>query len=360
MAMRRCERVPEPRFSYASLTRALPLAALCSLSVIGACSSAEGTDSDGSSVSGESGASSLEGSTTNGESESSEASETTTTDSTTTDTTDTGSNDCGPATDPTCAADGGYVDAATVQAWIDEGPLVVLDGRSTGEYAAGHLPGAVNVDPASVRATIDGVSGQVADDTTLSTVFATAGVDPQTPVVVYGANIETGSARLVWTLKYAGHGAPVYLLDGGFASWSDEGRPTNTDPGPGPLSDYPLQKQLNLRVDGSWVFENLADTSVTLVDARSSAEYQGGHIPGAIHVDWNANVGSAGLFLAAADLLELYMNPPDAQILVVYCATGSRASVAWVVLRALGFDDVRLYDGSWSEWSANSAWPTEP
>jgi thiosulfate/3-mercaptopyruvate sulfurtransferase len=274
-------------------------------------------------------------------------------------TTDTGGTTCALPTTPECAADGGYVAGEVVDGWLGEAPLTVIDTRSEAEFGAGHLPGAVNFDAASVRATVDGIAGQVADDATLSDVFSAGGVDLDTPVVVYGSEIETGAARVVWTLKYAGHRAPVYLLDGGFAAWSDAGRATESGTETPSATDFVVTPDAALRVDGAWVFDRLDDSQVTLVDVRSDTEYAAGHVPGALSVDWTTNVGPEGLFLAAPELLALYDMPAESQTLVVYCVSGSRASVGWVVLRALGFDDVRIYDGSWTEWSMNSAWPVE-
>ena len=259
-----------------------------------------------------------------------------------------------------CPPSGGYVDVDTLELWVDTDSVQIVDVRDASEYDAGHVPGAVRLDAGALRATVDGVSGQVADDASLQSVFAAAGLDPARPVVVYDASITTDPARVVWTLAYAGHQAPVYLLDGGYAAWAAAGAEVESAANDAPLPDYALAKALELRVDGAWVFDHLDDASVTLIDARSDAEFTAGHIPGALSVDWTSNVDGSGLFKAATDLLSLYADPDPGQTLVVYCVTGSRASVGWVVLRALGFDDVRLYDGSWTEWSANTAWPVEP
>lgn len=265
--------------------------------------------------------------------------------------------DCATADLPDCPPSPGAVSTELAEQWLIAGSAVALDVRGADAFEIEHVAGATVVDAAELRATVDGVSGQVAPPLEAQLVFEAAGLEPSDPIVMYGAANDTATARVVWTLAYYGHTGKVWMLDGGLATWTEQGRATEAGAAGQTDSAYPPGLVEELRVDAQWVRDHLDDASVTLVDARSAKEFDGGHIPGAVSVDWVRNLGSNGLFLPVADLAELYGEPPMAETLVVYCQTGSRASIDWLALRMLGYPDVRIYDGSWSEWSAD---PTNP
>lgn len=111
------------------------------------------------------------------------------------------------------------------------------------------------------------------------------------------------------------------------------------------------------RVDAEWVRARLSDPRTVLIDARSGSEFASGHIPGATNVDWAQTV-AAGRFRARETLRALHPVHQGGQTWIAYCQTGSRASVTWVALTALGYHP-QLYDGSWEEWSALDL-PREP
>lgn len=234
----------------------------------------------------------------------------------------------------------------------------LVDARSAQAFASGHIPAALSVDVAQLRATVDGVGGQVPPAAEVAQAFSAAGVTRELPVVVYADASDLSAARLLWTLEYMGH-RDVSLLDGGYTAFVDAGMPAEGGESEAVASAYPDDAlDHERRVDAAWVLDRLQEPGVTLIDARSAAEYGAGHIPGARNIDWQQNV-AGGQLLPRAELLALYADIPRDGIVVAYCQTGSRASMAYFVLRHLGFPDVRLYDGSMADWTSDPARPLE-
>ena len=255
------------------------------------------------------------------------------------------------------ALDGCPLARAVSVAWLvqalERDDVQVVDAR-VGAFPGGHIPGALPLSPYTLAETVEGIDFQIIGAETAASVIGAIGLHVGSVAVVYGAAPEFDPARVVWALEYLGH-PDVRYLDGGFAAWQAAGAEIAPgDPIASGTTDYPVEVNDDLRVTGAWILDQLGDppyagSAIQIVDARSPAEYAMGFIPTAVHRQWTINL-DGGLLLPRSDLERLYADLDKTRTTVVYCLAGWRASVAWMVLSGLGFEDVRVYDGSWLEW----------
>lgn len=275
-------------------------------------------------------------------------------------------SDCEGLSAEQCAQpDGGVPDAGTpvesglvvdvdwLQARLGDPEVQLIDTRGSG-YEAARIPGAIHLRPGELATTVDGVPSQVMPPMEAQPVLRAAGLKNEVTAVVYGGAPEYDPSRIVWALLYYGH-ADVRYLDGGYAAWLDAEGAIDTDlPSTAPTEYTIVGVNEDLRVTGDWVLSQLGDEpydmpAIQLVDARSDGEYGTGHIPSARSVNWTRNLDS-GFLLPKTELDPLYEGMDPTKTTVSYCVSGQRGSFAWLTLTALGFEDVRLYDGSWNEW----------
>jgi len=241
-------------------------------------------------------------------------------------------------------------------------PQVVFVGDEAA-FARAHIPGAGCLDYAGLNHARPPAPGLLPPMAVLSTVLGEAGIEPQRPVVAYDDSGGGRASRLVWTLNALGHWDAA-ILDGGLHAWIRSGQATASGwPAQSSTRPYPAElRNPEVVADRGYIEAHLNDPAVCILDARTPAEYsgvdvraaRGGHIPGAINLDWadNRDPDDGFRLRPAAALEALYRQhgvTPDKEI-ITHCQTHHRSSLSYVVLRHLGFDHVRGYDGSWSEW----------
>ena len=244
--------------------------------------------------------------------------------------------------------------------------IAVIDVRMGAPvYDAGHIPGAVHsdYDKAGWRVSRNGVL-QPPNKAELEKLIGETGIDEDSHVIVVPAGVSAtdfgAAARVYWTLKVAGHPA-VSILDGGFAAWQAAAYPVDT------RKTVPTPKIFTSRFDeGVFAQLNAVENNAhaTLVDARPVSYFDGkekaavskayGHIPGAINLDSASFYDPATNRLRPKNELARIAAKLPAGPVVTYCNTGHWAATDWFVLSVvLGRPDVRLYDGSMVEWTAD-------
>lgn len=197
---------------------------------------------------------------------------------------------------------------------LSDKALRIVDARPAGDYAAGHIEGAISI-PVEDTFNPTGPKQMAGPSDQLRRLFAERGIGTDTRVVVYDAGKETKAARVFWTLEYLGHDN-VSVLDGGFKKWQKEGRQVSTTETKAAPADFTvnLKPQLNATKDD--VLNVLNKPGVAIVDARSPEEYRGedlrtkrgGRVPGAVNIDWRTlfTGDDAPVLKSPAELKKMY------------------------------------------------------
>ncbi|EJN61324.1 sulfurtransferase [Halogranum rubrum] len=242
--------------------------------------------------------------------------------------------------------------------------LVEADKEYDDAYAESHAPNAVGL--RWDEDLQDETQRDLLKRDEFAAVMGEHGITEDTTVVLYGDESNQWAAYTYWQFKYYGHD-DVYLMDGGRPYWLEHDYPTTTDEPEFTEREYtPEGPYDNIRIYRREVEDSRE--RVPMVDVRSGEEFRGekiapegsdetaqraGHIPGATNVTWKENYDDDGTFKSADELRELYdeYGIDGTSEVITYCRIGERSSLTWVALHELqGFDDVRNYDGSWTEW----------
>lgn len=232
--------------------------------------------------------------------------------------------------------------------------LRLLDARPFDSYTAGHIPGAVQVDLEGLTYQVDGVDGMLLPPELFAGRMGRLGVDQDHAVVIYDDNWGLPAARILWSLARYGH-SNVAVLDGGWDRWQAEGRSSASEPFEPPAAQFFVRLDDEHIAHHAWLQRQMDRPDLVLVDTRAPGEYFQGHLPGAICWDWinGLPLGSWDTMRPAEELRAEFTNlgiTPDKEI-VAYCLSGVRAAHTYLLLRSLGYPRVRVYDGSWLEWS---------
>jgi len=269
------------------------------------------------------------------------------------------------------------VDADWVQAHLNDSNVRLIEvDVDTKAYEQAHIPGAVGFN--WQKELQDQVVRSPLDKAHLEDLLSSAGVSNDTAVVLYGDNNNWFAAWALWILKYYGH-KDVRLLDGGRVKWLADKREISTEVPSYARTNYKAGEPNNdIRAFRDQILSSLGKEGFTLVDVRSPAEFsgellapanlpqegaqRGGHIPSAANIPWASVVREDGTFKSADELRAIYGGKgvtADKDV-VAYCRIGERSSHTWFVLNyLLGYNNVRNYDGSWTEWGSLIGAPIE-
>jgi thiosulfate/3-mercaptopyruvate sulfurtransferase len=259
----------------------------------------------------------------------------------------------------------------------DDSNLAIIEvDEDTSAYDKGHIPNAIGLNWESDLHDVPRREFVSSDQ--LASLLGEKGVSSDQTIVLYGGNNNWFAAYAYWLFKYRGV-ENVKLLNGGRKKWELESRELTQDETRRPSATFQIgSEQPDIRIFREEVIDRAKAGNEAWVDVRSPEEFRGellapphlpqeqaqvpGHIPGASNITWAKAANENGTFKSADDLKELYETEgitPDKEI-VTYCRIGERSSHSWFVLKELlGYDNVRNYDGSWTEYGSLVGVPIE-
>lgn len=266
-----------------------------------------------------------------------------------------------------------FIDTESLAQNLGRKDLVIIDVRGRGAYTS-HIPGAVHStwheysDPSAVaKGVLDPDLGRIEQR------LRSLGINQFSDVVIYCNPFDNwgDEGRMFWMLTYLGHSS-VRILDGGWVKWTAEQRPIEHEVIRSKLGDFTVTANLELIVnkDGLKKLLKGPHPDTIILDARSVEEYAGkeidglsraGHIPSAINIPWNRFLQPDATVKAPEQVREIFEDHGlrDNQEIMTYCLGGVRAAWVFCLLRYVGFPRVKVYPGSWWEWSRDFAAPAE-
>ncbi|XYI01137.1 sulfurtransferase [Sorangium sp. So ce1128] len=259
-------------------------------------------------------------------------------------------------------------------------PVVLIDTRSSDDYARSHLPGAVHVPEIFTHFALSSREGQADLEAVFSDRFGAAGLSGEELAVVYEEAMDSGfgrSCRGYVLLKHLGYPRAA-VLHGGKKAWDAAGLPTTTDVASPARTTFPLRVDPSILATTSDVHAALSDPTIVKLDVREHDEWMGitaspqdvvpcprkGRIPGAVWIDWRRMMAQAGESTRIRPREEVraicrQVGIHEGSTILVYCLGGVRASNTYIALKEAGFEHVKVYLASWFEWSRNPALPIE-
>jgi thiosulfate/3-mercaptopyruvate sulfurtransferase len=271
------------------------------------------------------------------------------------------------------------ISPAELQALMAAEPTVVIDTRDADTYAAGHVPGAINMREIFTYLATSTAEGLEALKSTFAQAFGAAGLSGEQTAVFYEDALNSGygqSCRGYYLLTWLGY-PKVKVMNGGYTAWKAAGLATSLEPAAPVSATFPDMPTADVMLTKEQVQAALG-SDVVLLDVRDIDEWTGessspygkdfaprkGRLPGAKWIEWYRFMKPSALGPQIKSALEVQAECATAGIstedtIYLYCFKGARASNTFLALKQAGFDDVRMYFGSWNEWSRDESLPIE-
>jgi len=239
--------------------------------------------------------------------------------------------------------------------------LIIVSVDSQQRYSERHIPTAVHLHYSKLVAKSKFAQGLFPSLEDINEALSIIGLTPDKHVIAYDEEGNGRASRLLLTLEAIGH-TRYSLLNGGMKAWAEEGFPLHVIVEENEPSNFQATEFKDIIVDKDYIMDNLDNPDMILIDTRAHDEFTGlqplamrsGHIPGAINIDWKLNKDPArhGRMKSDEKVLEMLLDrriTKDKEV-VVYCQTCHRSSHTYIMLKQVGYPNIKCYPGSWSEW----------
>ena len=254
---------------------------------------------------------------------------------------------------------------------LDDDNLIIVDLCKTEQYQQVHIPGAIHVDYRHIVAAKPPVMGLLPEMPQLQEIASHIGLTGDKRVIAYDEEGGGKASRLLWTLDAMGH-QHIGLLNGGINAWLAEKLPIESTVNVANSQiEYPIKIRESAIARKDYILQNIQNDSAAILDARSPYEYSGekkfseraGRIPGAVNMDWVLLIDRENHYkLQPVDKIRALLTKrgiTEEKEVIVYCQTHHRSALTYIVLKSLGYEKVRGYPGSWSEWGNLKDTPVE-
>ncbi len=262
------------------------------------------------------------------------------------------------------------IEAEQLSQELGDPSLLIIDCSSEANFLDAHIPGAVHIKPSDLQCGIKPAVGKLPSQEQLSKLFSGVGLSPDKHVIAYDDEGGGWAGRLIWTLEVLGHKQWSYL-NGGRIAWLAENRPTESGAVQAQASDYRASISQQYIAECDTVMQGLEQPDFAVWDARSAEEYRGekvlaqrgGHIPGAVHLDWLDLMDPSNdhrlkpLAELEQQLAELGLGKD--KTIATHCQSHHRSGLSWLVMKLLNYPSILAYHGSWSEWGNRDDTPIE-
>jgi thiosulfate/3-mercaptopyruvate sulfurtransferase len=239
---------------------------------------------------------------------------------------------------------------------LGDADILLIDICRDDVYQQNHLPGAVHISPAELIEGSQPAVGKLPPVERLNALFSRIGYRSDLHIVVYDDEGGGWAGRFIWTLDVIGHKNYTYL-NGGIIAWAGDGLPLTAEVPAIEPTEVSLTIDRSVIAEKQDVLDSLEKAEVTVWDARSPEEYagtkvvaaKGGHIPGAINLDWLELMDRDANLRLRQDIAELITSRGITGEIITHCQTHHRSGLTYLAGRLLGLN-IRAYHGSWSEW----------
>ncbi len=253
------------------------------------------------------------------------------------------------------------IESEQLEPLLSNEQLVIVSVDSDQRYSERHIPTAVHLPYSKLVSKSKFAQGLMPLLTDISEALSSIGLTPDKHLIAYDDEGSGRAARLLYTLDAIGH-RHFSLLNGGMTAWAREGYPLHVEAEFNQLTNYQATAFSDVIADKDYILNNLDNDNIILIDTRAYDEFTGlqplairsGHIPGAINIDWklNKDPGRNGRMKSDDKILEMLQDrriTKDKEI-IAYCQTCHRSSHTYIMLKQVGFSNIKCYPGSWSEW----------